>query len=243
MTGTKAQDPVGSVLGFLLSQGTGRALTALGWTGGLKMTFTSVNTIYTSLAIAAAVFASTYFPARSAMQIASPAEDAGWELPAPDGDEMHFLLPFTFNAHDRVAVLAFFHRFLTDHGEGSAGKFFADVPHLALSPEPDRLADGAYIPEVVAATWLKPFDLGVSQELSISLLTDEETGEFIARVTLRRLSGTKQSWVRLCHGFVQQIRQQFLHWRAVKADQRAEMFAEGQALLHAAVLGEEAAHV
>jgi hypothetical protein len=75
---------VGSVLGYLLSQGVGRVLSALNLTGGLNMTFTSIATIYASLAIAAAVFVSTWFPARSAMDIASPAEESGWKLPEPD---------------------------------------------------------------------------------------------------------------------------------------------------------------
>ena len=234
---------VGAVAGFLLSQSAGRIMTALNFTGGLNMSFTSVSTIYTSLAIAAAVFASTYFPARSAMQIAAPAEEAGWELPAPDGDEMHFLLPFTFSPRDRIAVLAFFHRYLADHGEGSAGGFFSDPPRLGLSGEPDSLADGAYVPQVATTIWLKPFDLGVSQELCIDLRTDEETGEFIARVTLRRLAGTRESWVRLNRPFIQRVRRQFLHWRAVVAEQREEMFQEGRKLLTEAVAGPEAAHV
>ena len=76
---------VGSVLGFLLSQGVGRVLTELGWTGGLNMTYASLPTIYASLTIVAAVFISTYFPARSAMNIAKPADEAGWKLPEPEG--------------------------------------------------------------------------------------------------------------------------------------------------------------
>ncbi len=61
---------VGSVLGYLLSQGTGRILTELNFTGGLNMTFTSLTTIYASLTIAAAVFVSTYFPARQGLAVA-----------------------------------------------------------------------------------------------------------------------------------------------------------------------------
>ncbi|NLF22890.1 MAG: ABC transporter permease, partial [Lentisphaerae bacterium] len=53
---------VGSMLGYLLSQGVGRALTALGWTGGMNMNFTSLATVYASLAIAAATLLSTWFP-------------------------------------------------------------------------------------------------------------------------------------------------------------------------------------
>jgi acyl-CoA reductase-like NAD-dependent aldehyde dehydrogenase len=96
---------------------------------------------------------------------------------------------------------------------------------------------------VAATIWLKPFDLGVCQELRIALQSDPETGEYIARVTLRRLSGTRTSWLRLNRAFVRLVRRQFLHWRAVRPEQRGEMFEEGRTLLRAQVLGREAANV
>ena len=112
---------VGAVLGYFLSQGLGRILTELGWTGGLNMTYTSLSTIYASLIIMAAVFVSTYFPAKSAMEIAKPTEDSGWKLPEPVGDVLAFDLPFNFLSQARMAVLAFFNRYLLDHAEGGAG--------------------------------------------------------------------------------------------------------------------------
>ena len=95
----------------------------------------------------------------------------------------------------------------------------------------DPLADDAYVPEIAAAIWLKPFDLGVSQDLSIDLPTDKETGEFKACITLTRLSGTRESWLRLNRGFITLVRRHFLHWRAVGPDDRREMFAEAQELM------------
>ena len=222
---------VGAVLGYLLSQGVGRILTELDMTGGMNMTFTSISTIYASLAIAAATFISTIFPALTAMEIATPAEDAGWKVPEPDGDSLRFDLPFTFTHHDRIAVLAFFHRYLGDHGEGSSGRFYAGPPVTGIADRLDPLADQAYIPQIKTTIWLKPFDLSVSQEMIISLPTDRETGEYIAHIELVRLSGTKESWMRLNQGFLAQIRKHFLHWRAVSDQDREEMFAEARELL------------
>ncbi len=218
---------VGSVLGYIFSQGVGRLLSIVGWTGGLNMTFTSITTIYASLAIMASVFLSTLFPARSAMEIAAPAEESGWDLPEPDGDSMAFALPFTFDAQARIAVLAFFTRHFQDHGEGSAGKFFASVPRAGVNPRGESGTDG-YVPTLTTTIWLKPFDLGVSQHLTIAMPVDPETGEFIATVTLDRLSGSRESWIRLNHGFVMLLRQHFLYWRAVSPDERAVMFREAR---------------
>ncbi len=223
---------VGSVFGYLLSQGIGKIFLTIDpeseLTGGLNMTFTSLMTIYASLAISASVFLSTLFPARSAMEIASPADDAGWDLPEPDGDKLLFSLPFTFNTQDRVAVLEFFNRFLLDHAEGSAGRFFSGPPQIGLHEELDELNKKGYIPQITSTVWLKPFDLGVSQEMEISMPIDPETGEFIARIELHRLSGTREAWMRLNKGYIRLVRRHFLHWRAVNKQERLEMFNEAQ---------------
>lgn len=219
---------VGSVLGYVLSQGTGRILTVLDMTGGLNMTFTSISTIYASLTIGVATFASTYFPARSAMEISAPAEDAGWALPEPEEDLLSFDLPFSFRAQGRIAILAFFDRYLQDHGEGSAGRFFAGSPEMAVQE-----SDGGYVPQVTTTIWLKPFDLAVSQRMTISIPDDPETGQYKAHIAMERLSGTRESWMRLNRGFVALVRRHFLHWRAVTPEQIAEMFEEAKERLKA----------
>lgn len=223
---------IGSVLGYLLSQGVGRALMTLGWTGGLNMTFTSLSTVYASLAIAVAVFVSTWFPARSALEIAAPAEESGWKLPEPEGESLAFDLPFNFRKRSRLAVLAFFERWLLEHGEGSSGPFFASVPVLEIGSEPDPTTAGA-VPAMRLTVWLKPFDLAVSQELSITTPYDPVTRQYKARITLTRLSGTRESWLRLNHAFVTRVRRHFLHWRAVSLPERDEMFSEAKARLEA----------
>ena len=222
---------VGTVLGYLVAQGTGSLLTALNLTGGVQLNFTSTMTIYVSLTIIAATLISTWFPAKSALEIAAPADDAGWKLPEPAGDQLRFALPFTFNHRDRVAILAFFKRYFDDHGEGSAGQFFTGPARLQLSDTHDALANEAYVPEITTTIWLKPFDLGVSQQLTIDLRTDPETREYIARITLDRLSGTREAWLRLNRTFVGKIRRHFLHWRAVGPEFRAELFTEARQLM------------
>jgi len=193
------------------------------------MTFAGLNSIYASLAVMAAVFISTYFPARSAMQIASPSDESGWTLPEPEGDLLSFTLPFTFNARDRIAVLAFFRRYLLDHGDGGSGRFSAGPPDFDMDHDND-----APVPVLHAAIWLKPFDLGVSQSLRISLPYDAETSEFIARLDICRSSGTREAWQRLNHGFLVLLRRQFLHWRAVSAAQKQEFYQEARTGLEAA---------
>ncbi|MFM8830693.1 MAG: FtsX-like permease family protein [Spartobacteria bacterium] len=216
---------IGTVLGYLLSQTAGFALTALNLTAGLNMTFAGPSTIVASLAVMGAVFFSTIFPARTALQIAAPSEDAGWKMPEPEGDDISFDLPFTFDTHDRFAVISFFHSFLEDHGEGGSGRFSASPPVIDVRGTGDDI-----LPSVSATIWLKPYDLGVSQNLEISLPFDTDTGDFIARFSIRRITGTRESWVRLNTTLVVVFREQFLHWRAVSPAQKKDFFTKSEAL-------------
>lgn len=221
---------IGAMAGYLLSQIVGTVLTMLHVTGGLNMDYSAIETIYASLAIVAAVLFSTLIPARAASRLALPSDEASWTLPTAEGDLMNFTLPFTFTPHDRVAVISYFHRWLDANGEGSSGSFYCAPPRLRTIPDPDEKSAGGIIPGIESTVWLKPYDLGVSQKVQIFLPTDPETGEFIARITLERLSGTISAWNRTVLPFLTALRKQFLNWRAVSDAERAEMFEESKML-------------
>lgn len=217
---------VGAMLGYLLSQASGRLLTMLGMTGGLNMDYSSIETIYASLAIMLAVLLSTLLPARDAAKLAAPSETRSWVLPSAETDEMEFSLPFTFTPHDRVAVISYFSHWLDANGAGSSGSFYCAPPKVEIRP--------GTIPAISSTIWLKPYDLGVSQRLEISLPTDPETGEFIARVRVERLSGHVESWQRTLKPFLGVVRKQFLNWRVTTTTQREELFAEAKQMLQKA---------
>jgi hypothetical protein len=165
------------------------------------------------------------------MEIAAPAEETGWKLPQPVGDRLKFDLPFNFRSRGRVAILSFFYRYLLDHGEGSAGRFFTGPPKVSVNPDPDGGPSTAGIPAIASTIWLKPFDFGVSQEMTITLPKDPESGLYSAYIELRRVSGTRESWLRLNNGFISLVRRHFLHWRAVTREEREEMYVEAEGLL------------
>jgi hypothetical protein len=230
---------VGAMMGYLLSQGVGRVLTALNLTRGMNMNYSSIETIYASLAIVLSVLLSTIIPARSAAKLAAPSENREWKMPPVMNDAIEFDLPFTFTPYDRVAVLSYMHRWMDAHGEGGGGQFFAASPEVILRECPGEAAHVGALPAIVTTVWLKPYDLGVSQRVEILLPTDTETGEFIARVRMLRLSGTTASWERTIKPFMGLLRKQFLNWRAATERERSELYAESKTLIqNARVEGE-----
>ncbi len=225
---------VGAVMGYILSQGTGRLLTVLNLTGGMKMDYSSIETIYASLAIMGAVLLSTIVPAREAAKLAAPSDTTHWTVPKAEGDRMVFNLPFTFTAHDRVAVISYFHRWLDSNGVGSSGPFFCSPPvqFLEVCEKAGKVGEDELVPSVASTVWLKPYDLGVSQRMEISLPTDHETGEYVALITLTRLSGNVAGWNRTLLPFLGVLRKQFLNWRATTDEERREMFTEATRFLN-----------
>jgi hypothetical protein len=224
---------VGAMMGYLLSQGTGRLLTSLGMTGGLNMDYSSIETIYASLAIMAATLLSTVLPARDAARMASPADTTHWTIPEAQGDVMQFNLPFTFTAHDRVAVISYFYRWLDANGLGSSGTFYCSAPETSIRQEQRGDQGVEAVPVLATTIWLKPYDLGVSQRVEIALPTDQETGEYIARITITRLSGHVSTWQRRIMPFLSTLRKQFLNWRVTTPADRTELFAEAKRMLQA----------
>ncbi len=230
---------VGAMAGYLLSQGVGRVLTALNLTQGMNMNYSSIETIYASLAIVGSVLLSTIIPARSAARLAAPSEVREWRMPEIVDDTLSFDLPFTFTPYDRVAILSYMFRWLDAHGEGGSGQFYAAPPEVILREAAGEADAVGALPAVVTTVWLKPYDLGVSQRVEILLPTDTETKEFIARVRLIRLSGTTASWERTLKPFMGVLRKQFLNWRAASAKERSEMYEESKVMiLNARVEGE-----
>ena len=153
---------------------------------------------------------------------------------------MEFNLPFTFTPHDRVAVVSYFHRWLDANGAGSSGPFYCAPPALDLK-EPGAGGDEDLVPAISSTIWLKPYDLGVSQRMEISLDIDPETGEHIAHIVLERLSGHAAAWQRTVKPFLVALRKQFLNWRATTDAERGEMFVEAKGLL-TGLAAQEAKH-
>ncbi len=222
---------VGALGGYLLANFTGKILALLHWDAGLTINYSSIYAVMYSIVIMAAVLISTWFPARAAARLAAPAEEMKWTVPDPDGDLIAFPLPFTFGLRDRVAITAYFYGWFDEFGEGSSGKFYAAPPTCGMTRFHDRPA--AYVRTTV---WLRPYDLGVSQEVTIYFYEDTETEMTVAFLELRHLSGDVPSWVRTNYLFLKLLRKHFLDWRVVPEDEKEAFLERARAMLEPGVV-------
>jgi hypothetical protein len=219
---------VGALGGYLVANLAGKLVAWLGLDIGLTINYSSIYAVMYSVVIMAAVLASTWFPARAAARLAAPAEEMKWRVPEPRDGTIRFDLPFTFNARDRVAIIAYFMGWFDQFGEGSSGRFFCSRPTCALERCNNLVASC-----VRTSVWLRPYDLGVSQEVAIHLSEDPDTGQTTARLTLNHLSGGVSAWVRTNYLFLRTLRKHFLDWRVVPESEKAAFLERARRLLGA----------
>jgi hypothetical protein len=218
---------VGVVGGYLVAQAVGTLVKAFGLTAGLSINYSSLSCVVVSIVIMAVVFVSSLFPARMAARLAAPAETMTRERKSATGDVIELDLPFTFNRRDRVAIIPYFVDWFADYGEGSAGEFFCSPPQCGVR---DENRDGV-APFVQTTTWLKPYDLGVSQRVELVVRHDPQTNDNVATVIMTRQSGDRESWERCCHAFIGLLRKRFLTWRAIATVDRDLLLERGRGLL------------
>jgi hypothetical protein len=221
---------VGALGGYLVANGAGKIVSLAGWgaEAGLTINYSSIYAVLYSVVIMVAVLVSTWFPARAAARLAAPADEMRWRVPEPVDGAISFDLPFTFSVRDRVAIVAYFMGWFDEFGEGSSGKFYCSPPACSLERVGEEVAS-----TVRTTAWLRPYDLGISQEVAIHFSEDRKTGQTLAHLTLTHLSGGASAWVRTNYLFLKILRKHFLDWRVVSEIEKLQFLQGARRLLGA----------
>jgi len=218
---------LGAVLGYLLGQVTAWTLVQTGWLAGLTLNYSARSTVYATMIVMFVVLASTMYPAIKAGRMAVPDIERKWRLPEPDGDEWHFDLPFTVLGEEALGLNIFMRDYFEAHADESASDFYADdVMFKRETPEDSE--DEQYACEMMV--WLAPYDLGVSQRVSLRTtpVGGEEEELFRIHLVVFRESGEIASWKRVNRRYLNLIRKQLLIWRTFNVELRGEFHARGR---------------
>ncbi len=206
---------VGGMGGYLFSQLVAKLMKwmgSMGWITPLEMNFSSLTSVCTILIVMAVVMLSTVFPARRASKSANPGVARKWKMPAPKGDSLSFVFPFTVSTPDFAGILSFIREHFGNHADATLGSFAARDVRLFREKAPgggkDRLG-------IEANVSLAPFDLGIFQKFRMYSQEFEIKGIDEVVVDLKRIGGTPDSWVRSNRAFASELREQFLLWRSL----------------------------
>jgi len=217
---------VGAVLGYLVGQTTTLLMAHYELMGGMFLNYSSLSAIFSTLIVMVSVVVSTIYPARKAASLSVPDVTRRWEFPDPDGDYWRFDFPFTLGKGDALGSCAYLHRVFSSYGEGSVGDFMTEDVAFRLEQAGEN---PVYLLDLMV--WLAPYDLGVSQRVSLRTLPSEEIdGIYRIEILLERVSGDVASWQRLNTRFLSVLRKRFLVWRTIPLEMRAEYVAVGEQL-------------
>jgi hypothetical protein len=222
---------MGAVVGYLVGQAAARILLATGAMGGLYLNYSSLAAVGSTLIIMVTVLLSVIYPARKASDIAMPGIERRWTLPEPEDDVISMDLPFTVTGDQAVGVNVFLLDYLAAHADYSLGNF--STGDLSLTEADFELGVGF---ELSVMVWLAPYDLGVSERMTIQTIPTEDVETYQIHALIERESGDEASWLRVTRNFVNLLRKQFLLWRTLPVSQKGDYGARGRRILD----GEEA---
>ncbi len=215
---------IGAVSGYLIGQALAYAIAHLHILPGLYLNFSSTSAELAIGLVVAVVLLSTIFPARKASEVATPAVDRTWKVPEPDGDVWKLSLPFAVAGAQANGINQFLAEWFRAYEEQSVGDFLTQG--IATSAE---TVEGVPAYRLSGRVWLAPFDLGVSQMISLDTVPTDLEDVYEVRLTLTRVSGDVSNWKRVNRRFLNVLRKQFLIWRTLTELQRERYLADAEA--------------
>jgi hypothetical protein len=133
------------------------------------------------------------------------------------GDVLQMTFPFTVSVYDITGVVSFLKEHFDTFSDVGLGVIMTMNSRLTRS-EQGNLG-------LQAEVALAPFDLGVTQTFQLTSAPSEIEGIDVVAITLIRRSGQPKDWQRQNKLLLDDLRKQFLLWRALPAE-TMEMYRE-----------------
>jgi hypothetical protein len=204
---------VGGMGGQLLAQCVGLAQSSLARAGMIRpasINYSSTNSLFAMAVVMATVLISAIYPALRASKSANPGLARAWRLPEPEGDQLNLMFPFTVSSFDITGAVSFLAEHFRHHEDAGFGDFAATDVSLSKNAEANLALEADFA--------LAPFDLGVTQHMTLTAIASEIAGVDEVSVQITRSSGTRGDWLRANRVFLKNLRQQFLLWRTLSSE-------------------------
>lgn len=90
----------------------------------------------------------------------------------------------------------------------------------------DTTASLGWVPALRAKIWLAPFEMGVRQTIILKPVSEKEDRHTFV-LLMHRDAGFRDTWINANEYFMDDIRKQFLLWRALSPDDKRRYIDEG----------------
>ncbi len=209
---------IGGFGGYMLAQVVMKVLeffATFGWVVVPEMNHSSTNAIVTILIVMMTVLISAIYPAIKASRSANPGVMRSWRMPHPQDDKVEMTFPFTVSEYDFTGVVSFLKEHFDNFQDTSLGVFMARETRIIEVYDEEAGKERIGIRSKIA---LAPFDLGVTQDFTLTSTPSEIEGIDEVKILLTRLSGQPKDWERLNKNLLNDLRKQFLIWRSLPGE-------------------------
>jgi FtsX-like permease family/Peptidase family M28 len=215
---------IGAMAGYVLGQTVAQLVHVIDLPvlSALNLNYSSLAGVGACIVVMAMVLGSTYYPSRKASEIGVPDIERRWKLPATKEAAITLDLPFTVSPPDAQGLVMFLKEYLDSHVDVSVGNFYVENVRAGSA------VAGGKGTGVTGQFWLTPFDLGVSQYTTFTMRMIENMDVCGVQVRIERLSGDAGSWRRANGHFMTDMRGQFLIWRNLSPEARADYVERGK---------------
>ncbi|MGC9014593.1 MAG: M28 family peptidase [Thermoproteota archaeon] len=202
---------VGSMIGYLTGILASHLLVA--------MKVTELGTNYTSLSVSvtigsmlAMVLLASLYPLYKVSSLVTPSLERKWKLSTkPKDDQWEIPFPFRIRDKEKVAgFMIFMYEYLYNKRIERAEVF--TVKDLSIYKTETSIGINSLI-------WLAPYEQNIEQNISLIALESKTEQRFLLFLTLRRISGTYESWIKSNYFFIDDIRKQMLVWNLLSPEE------------------------
>lgn len=162
------------------------------------------------------VIVSTIYPALKAGRMITPYTERKFKISTkPKGDRWDIPLPFVATEDEVDGLIYYIKEYYDAHSAPGVAVFVASNIKYGESKTEEA------INKVLSATlWLKPFDMGIYEKVMLIATRAKGSASYNFELSAERESGVEQAWLNCHRVFVNEIRKQFLIWRALRPEEK-----------------------
>jgi len=195
---------VGSMVGYLSGMSVSYLLRTLGIIE-LTVNYTSSSVSVAIGSVIVLVLVASLYPLYRISTLVTPSLERRWRIPTkPKGDEWNIPIPFRIKDEEKAGGIAVFVReYLWNNRIERTGVFTVET--VDISREGPTVS-------IMARVQLAPYEQGIRQDIVLAITRSITEQTYLVSLSLRRVSGTVDSWVRFNYPFIDEMRKQMLVW-------------------------------
>ncbi len=195
---------VGSMIGYLSGMSVSYLLRTLGIIQ-LTVNYTSSSVSVAIGSVIVLVLVASLYPLYKISTLVTPSLERKWRIPTkPKGDEWDIPIPFRIKDDEKAGGIAVFVReYLWNNRIERTGVFTVETVDVSRS--------GSTV-SVTARVQLAPYEQGIRQDIVLAITKSITEQRYLVSLSLRRASGSVDSWVRFSYPFIDEMRKQMLVW-------------------------------